>query len=896
MLFTTILPVLFLAISGASAEYTTCSKEEDSMGWCNVYTDNGVYIYGMLIRSNPSLHYPITITKLLAKPDQSVDRFAPLFSYTYKTTVTEGNKYGDEPIQFQKDFPAEFQSELEGTLRVWKIKPGDVLYESGIQLVDIDEPCTHDTVFGGLCANCGQEMDKLDNYLTTERASQRATVFASHGNTALLVSKKEAGRINEEAKRRLLHGRKLSLVVDLDQTIIHATVDPTVAEWQQDPANPNYEAVKGVRQFQLVDDGPGGRGCNYYIKLRPGLEEFLEDIAKKYELHIYTMGTRAYAQKIAEIVDPQRRFFGDRILSRDESGSLTNKTLQRIFPVDTDMVVIIDDRGDVWQWSPNLIKVTPYDFFVGIGDINSSFLPKKTDSISKRTRTPPPPPPPAEFPEDKENDDSFGEAEAPTNGLTIDTTTILEDSVAPTLETQLVAMAGGDDPSIIEEKSNTQAETLAAQVTDRPLMKKQEMLDKLDEEEDAKENSEEERPVETAPDSKQRHNLLHDDDDELHYLQANLESIHRLFYEEYDQNIIASPPRLSQLRGEKSAKKTPVDNLELVPDVKDIMPRMKSDVLKHVVICFTGVIPQGLNHETSDIGMWARSFGARVSPNLTKSTTHVVAHKDRRTSKVRQAARHPNIQIVATSWLLECFVQWVAAPEGPHAIQVESDEHDPHDSLPFEELEEASMLTPSEDGGADDAVLPSEVEEADEEPNSPVLDILENVEWGDLEDEMKDFYDSEDETEADDTDEGHDEGMESDASGESGRSSRSTSSRKAKRKRRTELVNGDYEEAGESTSALQKRRKMAAERTTGLANVETLENPSGLPSPDTTGPEEDAGEKGKGVLNGVEGVSNGAEGVSNGAEGEVRDDDDGFEQEMMAEMMAEFDKDSDAED
>ncbi|RDI77527.1 hypothetical protein Vi05172_g12490 [Venturia inaequalis] len=832
----------------------------------------------MLIRSNPSLHYPITITKLLAKPDQSVDRFAPLFSYTYKTIVTEGNKYGDEPIRFQKDFPAEFQSELEGTLRVWKIKPGDVLYESGIQLVDIDEPCTHDTVFGGLCANCGQEMDKLDNYLTTERASSRATVFASHGNTALLVSKKEAGRINEEAKRRLLQGRKLSLVVDLDQTIIHATVDPTVAEWQQDPANPNYEAVKGVRQFQLVDDGPGGRGCNYYIKLRPGLEEFLEDIAKKYELHIYTMGTRAYAQKIAEIVDPQRRFFGDRILSRDESGSLTNKTLQRIFPVDTDMVVIIDDRGDVWQWSPNLIKVTPYDFFVGIGDINSSFLPKKTDSISKRTRTPPPPPPP-EISEDKENNDGIEEAEAPTNGLKIDTTAILEDSDAPTLETQLVAMAGGDDPSIIEEKSNTQAETLAAQVTDRPLMKKQEMLDKLDEEGGAKENSEEERPAETTPDNKHRHNLLHDDDDELRYLQANLESIHRLFYEEYDQNITASAPRLSQLRGEKAAKKPPVDNLELVPDVKDIMPRMKADVLKHVVICFTGVIPQGLNHETSDIGMWARSFGARVSPNLTKSTTHVVAHKDRRTSKVRQAARHPNIKIVATSWLLECFVQWVAAPEGPHAIKVESDEHDSHDSLPFEELEEASMLTPSEDGVADDAILPSEVEEADEEPNSPVLDILENVEWGDLEDEMKDFYDSEDETEADDDDEGNDEGMESDASGKSGRSSRSTSSRKSKRKR-TESINGDYEEVGESTSALQKRRKMAAERTTGLANVETLDNPSGLPSPDTTGPEEEAGEK--------------TNAVSNGAEGEVGDDDDDDDFEQA--MMAEFDKDSDAED
>jgi RNA polymerase II subunit A C-terminal domain phosphatase len=34
------------------------------------------------------------------------------------------------------------------------------------------------------------------------------------------------------------------------------------------------------------------------------------------------------------------------------------------------MVVAIDDRADVWHWSPNLIKVRPYNFFLGIGDIN----------------------------------------------------------------------------------------------------------------------------------------------------------------------------------------------------------------------------------------------------------------------------------------------------------------------------------------------------------------------------------------------------------------------------------------------------------------------------------------------------------------------------------------------
>jgi hypothetical protein len=30
----------------------------------------------------------------------------------------------------------------------------------------------------------------------------------------------------------------------------------------------------------------------------------------------------------------------------------------------------INYRADVWLYSPNLLKVKPYDFFLGIGDIN----------------------------------------------------------------------------------------------------------------------------------------------------------------------------------------------------------------------------------------------------------------------------------------------------------------------------------------------------------------------------------------------------------------------------------------------------------------------------------------------------------------------------------------------
>lgn len=223
-----------------------------------------------------------------------------------------------------------------------------------------------------------------------------------HDTETVTVSRQEARRLDSESTRRLLDNRKLALIVDLDQTIIHATVDPTVGEWLRDPSNPNYHALKGVGAFRLgldgkaiLEDGTAGskgnktkqgtedtngsqvseaqdgeakasasnetedEGCWYYVKPRPGLAEFLKSLAERYELHVYTMGTRSYADCVCKLVDPDGSLFGTRILSRDENGSLVQKSLSRLFPMDTSMVVIIDDRGDVWGWSPNLVKVIP---------------------------------------------------------------------------------------------------------------------------------------------------------------------------------------------------------------------------------------------------------------------------------------------------------------------------------------------------------------------------------------------------------------------------------------------------------------------------------------------------------------------------------------------------------
>lgn len=135
----------------------------------------------------------------------------------------------------------------------------------------------------------------------------------THAANGPTVSLEEAQRIEKETAEHLRKARKLSLIVDLDQTIVHATVDPTVGEWiaegeawearqaerkasqseeesdatavDDDEPNPNWEALKDVKKFKLGPEALGdprlrgmkrkgkdksveSEGCMYYIKPR----------------------------------------------------------------------------------------------------------------------------------------------------------------------------------------------------------------------------------------------------------------------------------------------------------------------------------------------------------------------------------------------------------------------------------------------------------------------------------------------------------------------------------------------------------------------------------------------------------------------------------------------------
>ena len=209
-----------------------------------------------------------------------------------------------------------------------------------------------------MCAECGADLEQDMSIIpSTKGPNSSASISIVHSIPELKVSSTQAENLGLEEEKRLLKDRRLVLLVDLDQTLIHTT---------NENIPPN---MKDVMHFRLH---PDPRAPWYHTKIRPRTEKFLEKISKFYELHIITFGARTYAHQIAGFLDKDKKFFSHRILSRDECYDPRAKTanLSSLFPRGDHMVCIIDDREDVWTFAPNLVHVKPYIFFKNTGDIN----------------------------------------------------------------------------------------------------------------------------------------------------------------------------------------------------------------------------------------------------------------------------------------------------------------------------------------------------------------------------------------------------------------------------------------------------------------------------------------------------------------------------------------------
>ncbi|XP_039983749.1 CTD small phosphatase-like protein 2-A isoform X2 [Xiphias gladius] len=90
-----------------------------------------------------------------------------------------------------------------------------------------------------------------------------------------------------------------TLVVDLEETLMFSSLNVI------EDAEFTFNTAFQDHQYKV------------HMILRPHLKEFLQSMAKIYELFVYTCAKKEYAEKILDILDPQRKLFRHRLYQED---------------------------------------------------------------------------------------------------------------------------------------------------------------------------------------------------------------------------------------------------------------------------------------------------------------------------------------------------------------------------------------------------------------------------------------------------------------------------------------------------------------------------------------------------------------------------------------------------
>eukprot|EP00698_Gefionella_okellyi_P001001 TRINITY_DN10879_c0_g1_i1.p1 TRINITY_DN10879_c0_g1~~TRINITY_DN10879_c0_g1_i1.p1 ORF type:complete len:457 (+),score=80.82 TRINITY_DN10879_c0_g1_i1:3-1373(+) len=228
--------------------------------------------------------------------------------------------------------------------------------------------CAHPLLFNGLCVACGTNIHDEIVYQHKELDYRQ---HRDNVNDRLLYSGQAAENQEESAITTLISSQKLYIVLDLDNTLLHATADYPVVNYFAEQGTPIAsgspqdgwqhldQVAPDLFRFQLV----GFQGW-HMVKLRPGLRVFLQQLAVRFTLHIYTLGTAAYASAISYILDPDKKLFGSYVFSKDTFPGFAGKNLRWLFPCSDSMALVVDDRVDVWQdFTHNLLPIQPYLFW-----------------------------------------------------------------------------------------------------------------------------------------------------------------------------------------------------------------------------------------------------------------------------------------------------------------------------------------------------------------------------------------------------------------------------------------------------------------------------------------------------------------------------------------------------
>ena len=134
---------------------------------------------------------------------------------------------------------------------------------------------------------------------------------------------------SEENLLPKLVGNRITLVLDMDETLIHSSATTREGSLKR--------IVYGNNEMR-------------FIHVRPGLTEFLEFASKEFELVVWTASLKSYADPILDYIDPKKliknRLYRDSCSMRNNQ---TRKDLGRLGRR-VEKLVIVDNTKEAFEW------------------------------------------------------------------------------------------------------------------------------------------------------------------------------------------------------------------------------------------------------------------------------------------------------------------------------------------------------------------------------------------------------------------------------------------------------------------------------------------------------------------------------------------------------------------
>lgn len=139
------------------------------------------------------------------------------------------------------------------------------------------EECSHSIIFNEICSECLEPRPHHQSFKLNH--NEKVTVDA---------------KFIKQKIDTFLDNRKLIVLLDLDNTILHSqqASPSTIFEFMSKNKDQNVKHL-------ILDNS-----CNLIVKIRPNFIEFGKKLNESFEVYVYTFGTRSYAEKVIQLVDP----------------------------------------------------------------------------------------------------------------------------------------------------------------------------------------------------------------------------------------------------------------------------------------------------------------------------------------------------------------------------------------------------------------------------------------------------------------------------------------------------------------------------------------------------------------------------------------------------------------